>query len=505
MVAHPIAEKGPSALSQVQELVINGEAQPSSDGTTFTVRNPMTGQAIYECANATVDDYSRAIDTAHEAFKSWSATGPSARRLIFLKAAEIIESYLGGDAPEILSSEVSATAAWVRINMHATAGLFRETASLATHIRGEVVPADRPGTTILVERQAVGVVLAISPWNAPVNLTARSVACPLMCGNTVVVKPSEHSPKSQALVVRALLEAGLPPGAIAFLPTSPGGRAAEVTEYAVKHARVLRVNFTGSDRVGRIIAGHAAACLKQCVFELGGKAPVIVRADANLDDAVEAVVFGALAYSGQVCMSTERAIVHRSVAAEFRTKVLARIAALRCGNHLEDAAVSVSGLFHPAHALRVLELVRDALAGGAELLAGDLATSGPCGTIVRPHVLSGVGPSARMRREEVFGPVLMLAEFDTDDEAVAAANDTDYSLCASVFSRDVMTAMDLARRVRAGTCHVNGPTIYVESTLPNGGTGGGSGYGRFGGMSGVEAFTEKKVITLARPGMRFAF
>lgn len=503
MAGHAAAEKGPSSLSDAQELVINGKWQPSSDGATFTVRNPMTGQAIYECANATVDDYSRAIDTAHEAFASWSATRPSARRLIFLKAADIIESYLGADAPEILSSEVSATTSWVKVNMHATAGLFRETASLATHIRGEIVPADRPGTTILVERQAVGVVFAISPWNAPVNLTARSVACPLMCGNTVVIKPSEYSPKSQALVVRALLEAGLPPGAISFLPTSPD-RAAQVTEHAVKHKRVLRVNFTGSDRVGRIIAGHAATCLKQCVFELGGKAPVIVRADADLDDAVDSIVYGALAYSGQVCMSTERAIVHRSVAAELRTRVLARIAAVRCGNHLDDAAVSVSGLFTPASARRVVDLVKEAVDGGAELLAGDMEISGPCGTIVKPHVLSGVGRSARMYHEEVFGPVLMLAEFDTDDEAVDLANDSDYSLCASIFSRDVMTAMDLARRVRAGSCHINGPTVYSESTLPNGGTGGSSGYGRFGGMSGVEAFTEKKIITLAKPGMRYA-
>ncbi|KLU89176.1 hypothetical protein MAPG_08150 [Magnaporthiopsis poae ATCC 64411] len=391
MAGHAAAEKGPSSLSAAQELVINGKSQPSSDGATFTVRNPMTGHAIYECANATVDDYSRAIDTAHEAFESWSATGPSARRLIFLKAADIIESYLEADAPEILSSEVSATTSWVKVNIHATAGIFREAASLATHIRGEIVPADRPGTKILIERQA-----------------------------------------------------------------------------------------------------------------LGGKAPVIVRADADLDEAVNAIVYGALAYSGQVCMSTERAIVHRSVAAELQTRVLAHIAALRCGNHLEDAAVSVSGLFTAASARRVVDLVKEAVDGGAELLAGDMEISGPCGTIVKPHVLRGVGRSARMYHEEIFGPVLMLTEFDTDDEAVELANDSDYSLCASIFSRDIMTAMDLAGRVRAGSCHINGPTVYAESSLPNGGTGGGSGYGRFGGMSGVAAFTETKIITLAKPGLRFS-
>lgn len=162
-------EDGASSLTQRQLLYVNGKYQSSSDGATFLVRNPMTGETIYDCASATVNDYSVAIDKAHAAYQTWSRTGPSARRLIFLKAADIIETYLDSDAPEVLSAEVSATKPWVKLNILATAGTFRETAALATHIKGEVVPADRPGTTILVERQAVGVVLAISPWNAPVS------------------------------------------------------------------------------------------------------------------------------------------------------------------------------------------------------------------------------------------------------------------------------------------------------------------------------------------------
>jgi acyl-CoA reductase-like NAD-dependent aldehyde dehydrogenase len=337
-----------------------------------------------------------------------------------------------------------------------------------------------------------------------VNLTARAIACPLVCGNTVVLKPSEFSPKCQHLVVRALAAAGLPPGCLNFLPTS-AERAPEVTEFAVKHPKVLRVNFTGSDRVGKIIAGWAATCLKQCVLELGGKAPVIVLEDANIDDAVEAVVFGALSNSGQICMSTERVLVHKSISQEFKAKLLGKVAKLKTGNHLEDAGVSISGLFTPQSAVRVVELIKNAVDGGAKLLVGDLEITGPNRTIVGTHILEGVKPDMDIAHREVFGPVMILSEFGTDEEAIASANDSEFSLCASVFSRDVMRALDVAKQVRAGSCHVNGPTVYVEATLPNGGTGGSSGYGRFGGIAGVEEFTERKIVTLAKPGMKYAF
>jgi len=337
-----------------------------------------------------------------------------------------------------------------------------------------------------------------------VNLTARAIACPLICGNTVVLKPSEFSPKCQNLVIRALTAAGLPPGCLNFLPTS-AERTPQVTEYAVKHPKVLRVNFTGSDRVGKIIAGWASTVLKQCVLELGGKAPVLVLDDASLDDAVEAVVFGALSNSGQICMSTERVILHSSIAKEFKEKLLQRVESLKTGNHLEEPGVSISGLFTPASAFRVLNLIRAAVEGGAKLLAGDLEITGPNRTILSPHILEEVKPEMDIARVETFGPVIILSEFDTDEEAITAANSSDFSLCASVFSRDIMRALDVAKRVRAGSCHVNGPTVYVEATLPNGGTGGNSGYGRFGGIAGVEEFTERKIITLAKPGMKFLF
>ncbi|KAJ9612040.1 hypothetical protein H2200_003635 [Cladophialophora chaetospira] len=493
-----------STLHYDQLLYTGGEYKKSHDSSSFAVNNPMTGDKIYECASAGIEDYEEAISNAHEAYGTWSQTSPTSRRLIMLKAADIIESYAEGVAPEILSSEVSAVSSWFKINLMATAGILRETAGLVTHIKGEIVPADRPGTTILVARQPVGVVFAISPWNAPVNLTARAVACPLVCGNTVVLKPSEFSPKSQHLVVRALREAGLPAGCLNFLPTS-AEKAAAVTEYAVKHRKVLRVNFTGSDRLGRIIAGWAATCMKQCVLECGGKAPVIVLEDANIHDSVESIVFGALSNSGQICMSTERVIVHHSKADTFTKQLVDRARKVRYGNHLELPDVSMSGLYSCQSAARVVGMVKKAVEQGAELLLGDMKATGPNQTIVGPHVLRGVSCDMQIFQEESFGPLIVISEAGSEQEAIELANDSDFSLCASVFSQDVLRAMEVAKQVRTGSCHIYGPTVYIEATLPNGGTGGASGYGRFGGVAGVEEFTERKIISLVKPGLRYTF
>ncbi|CAI4214270.1 unnamed protein product [Parascedosporium putredinis] len=389
---------GQGALNQQQQIFVNGQYRPSSDDTQFPVTNPMTGETIYTCSSATVQDVSEAVETAHTAFKTWSRTSPSKKRAIFLKAADILETYIHGDAPDILRQEISATESWIKVNIFATAGVLRETAGLVTHIKGKLFQQIGPGPQ------------------------SSAIACPLICGNTVVLKPSEKSPKSQNLVIKALTEAGLPTGCISFLPCSPA-RAAEITEFAVKHPKIRHVNFTGSERVGTIIAGWAASCLKKCVLELGGKAPAIVREDANLDDAVEAIVFGGLSNNGQVCMSTERVIVHKSIADEFKQKLLARVGSLKCGNHMLEKDISISGLFTPTSATRVLSLTKSAVDAGATLLLGDLQIGGPNKTIIRPHILEGVTRDMRLYHEESFGPVMVLIEFTDDEEALNLAND----------------------------------------------------------------------------------
>ncbi|KAI1120661.1 aldehyde dehydrogenase [Nemania abortiva] len=488
-------------ISEPQQLYIDGAYSPSSDSATFPVYNPMTGAKLYDCASATQDDYERAIQSASVAFKTWSRMGPSAKRAIFLRAADILEKYMETEAPALMAAEVSGTRFWTHINALSGVGNLRDAASLVSQIKGEILPADTPGTTVLVERQPLGVVFAMCPWNAPASLAVRAIATPLICGNTVILKPSEFSPKNHHLVVRAMIEAGLPKGCLHFLPVS-AERTPAITEFTVKHNLIRHVNFTGSDRVGRIIAGYAATCLKRCVLELGGKAPTIVLEDANIDDAVEAVTFGSLANAGQICMSTERVILHESIAEAFKKALVARVQAVKVGNHEEDPSVSISGMFTPVSTKRVQKLLNDAVSSGAKLLCGDVSASGPNLTIMAPHVVDDVTPEMEIFQRESFGPLVCLTTFTTDDEAIALANNSDYSLAASVYSKDVMRALDIARQVRAGSCHVNNSSVYIAAGTPNGGVGGSSGYGRFGGMAGVLEFTELKIISLGKSGYK---
>lgn len=304
--------------------------------------------------------------------------------------------------------------------------------------------------------------------------------------------------------MKCLVAAGIPPGVINFLPTSPADAPA-VTEYAVKHPLIRRLNFTGSDRVGTIIAGWAASVMKPCIFELGGKAPALVLSDANIDDAVDAIAFAGLNNSGQICMSTERVIVDEAIAGEFRSALVAKVKTITCGNHYEDRNVCLSGLFTPASAQRILKLITAAISQGAELILGDLQVSGPNGTVMQPHILDKVTMDMEISSSETFGPVLCLYSAGSTSEAISIANASEFSLCASVYSKDLSRAMDAAKQIRAGTMHINGPTLYIEPPLPNGGTGGRSGYGRFGGMSGVEEFTEKKVLCIAHSSLVYPF
>lgn len=279
-------------------IFVNGKDVPAS--SSFPVRSPLTREVVYTCSSATVENARHAVCAADEAFKSWSKSNPAQRRNILNKAADILLSK-ASTAHELMSNEVSASTIWRAANILGSAAFIREAAAIVTQVKGEVLPSDRPGTTTLIFREPAGVVFSVVPWNAPLNLALRGICIPIACGNTVILKPSEYTPASQRLVVDAFTEAGLPPGVLNFLPTSAAD-SASVSEYCVKAKQVRRVNFTGSSPVGKIFAGWAAEELKQCIFELGGKANVVVFEDASIDDAAKAVVFGGLINSGQVCM-----------------------------------------------------------------------------------------------------------------------------------------------------------------------------------------------------------
>jgi acyl-CoA reductase-like NAD-dependent aldehyde dehydrogenase len=426
-----------------------------------------------------IDLANSAAEAAAAAFPAWSALGPNARRSLLNAAAASLEA--NADAiVAAMHEELRASEPWARFNVMLGAGMIREAAALTTQIGGEVIPSDKPGLLSLALREPVGVILGIAPWNAPIILGCRAIATPLACGNTVILKASERCPKTHGLILQAFTDAGFPHGTV-NLVTNREDHAAEVVGALIDHPAVRRINFTGSTAVGRIIAHRSAENLKPVLLELGGKAPLIVLEDANLDEAVKAAAFGSFMNAGQICMSTERIIVVDGVADEFVDRFTVKAGSMpgpAVGNQVDDQARA-----------SVAALVEDALGKGARRLGEGAAI-----------VVDGVTPSMRLYRDESFGPVVGIIRVKDQEEAVRVANDSEYGLSASIFTKDTARGLRVARQIRSGICHINGPTVQDEAQMPFGGVGA-SGYGRFGGKAGIEAFTELRWITIAgEPG-----
>lgn len=469
-------------------LLIDNREMAATDGATFERRNPVSGDIASRAAAANVEDALRAADAAAAAFPAWSTSSPRDRRTILTAAADKLQAK-ADDFVEAMGAETGATEGWARFNVGLAADMLREAAALTTQIGGEIIPSNRPGSTAMAVRQPAGVVLSIAPWNAPVILGVRSLATPLACGNTVVFKSSEICPHTHRLIADVFMEAGLPPGVVNVVSNSPED-APELVEALIEHAAVRRVNFTGSTRIGRVIAELAARNLKPALLELGGKAPLVVLDDADIEAAVAAAAFGAFMNQGQICMSTERIVVDDKVADAFAAALAAKAATLKAGDP-RRGATPLGCLVDRGAAVRIDALVKDAVAKGARLLAG----GGVEGTIMDATVLDSVTPGMRIYREELFGPVVSIIRVGSVDEAVRVANDTEYGLSAAVFGRDVNRAMAVAARIESGICHVNGPTVHDEAQMPFGGVKA-SGYGRFGGTAGITEFTELRWITV---------
>jgi acyl-CoA reductase-like NAD-dependent aldehyde dehydrogenase len=471
-----------------QQLLIGGEWAGAGSGDTFERADPWSGEVASRAAAASRDDARAAAEAAAAAFPEWAATGPSARRALLQKASALLMER-APDIAAVMTNETGSTFGFGMFNCSLASSMLSEAAAQTTMVTGEVIPSDVPGLTAMAVRQPAGVVLGIAPWNAPIILGTRSVATPLAYGNTVVLKASEMCPRTHGEIARALVDAGLPAGTV-NLVTHSAEAAPEVVDELIAHPAVRRVNFTGSTRVGRLVAENCGRHLKRVLLELGGKAPLIVLADADLDEAVAAAKFGAFMHQGQICMSTERIVADRSVAVEVASRLGEKAGALRVGDP-RDPETEIGPLFTPASLARVGELVDDARSHGADVVVGGEA-EGPC---YRPTVLAGVTPEMRIYHEESFGPVVGIVSVDGPDEAVRVANDTEYGLAAAVFGEDVPTALDLARRIESGICHVNGATIHDEAQMPFGGVKA-SGFGRFGGRAAIDEFTELRWITV---------
>jgi benzaldehyde dehydrogenase (NAD) len=479
-------------------MLINGLKVTAEKGATFERRNPLDGTVATRAPACSPADAVMAVEAAAEAFRTWSETGPGERRALLLKAADKLEAKTP-QFVEAVAAETGATGMWAGFNVFLAAGMIREAAALTTQISGEVIPSDVPGSLAMGLRVPAGVVLGIAPWNAPVILATRAIAVPLACGNTVILKGSENCPRTHQLIVEAFQEAGFPAGVVNYITNAPADAGA-VVEAMVAHPAVRRINFTGSTKVGRIIAMTCAKYLKPVVLELGGKAPLVVLDDADLDDAVNGAAFGAFANSGQICMSTERIIVDRKVADAFVDKFVTKAKSLPLGDPRKPEPVVLGSVIGMNTVSHCNALIDDALAKGAKLVCGAKAES----TLMPATVLDHVTPQMRIYQEETFGPVKCIVRVKDTEEAIACANDNEYGLSAAVFGRDIARAYNVARRIDSGICHVNAPTVHDEAQMPFGGVKG-SGIGRFGGKAGIAEFTELRWITVQTTPRQYPF
>ncbi|MDG4764378.1 aldehyde dehydrogenase family protein [Solwaraspora sp. WMMD406] len=380
------------------DLLIGGKWTPAASGATTTKVRNLDGTPLSEVAAAGRSDAAAAVDAAAAAKATWGTWPPGQRREVLLRAAALLTER-GDDIVQTMSRETGAVLGWCHFNLQLATGMLAEAAAQTYGIVGEVIPSDVPGLTALGVRQPVGVVVGLAPWNAPLILGMRAVALPLAYGNTVVLKASEESPATHVAIVAALHDAGMPPGAINVITNAPAD-AADIVDELICHPQTRCVNFTGSTSVGRIIGEKAGRHLKRTVLELGGKAPMLVLADADIPAAVRAAAFGSFMNQGQICMSTERIVVDRTVADEFCDQLAAHASRLTVGDPL-DPSTQLGPMVHQRAADHVASLVADAELHGAEVLTGGQVD----GLFYPPTIVRKVTSGMRIYSEESFGPV----------------------------------------------------------------------------------------------------
>ncbi len=481
-------------MGELKRMIIGGQEADGGAGG-FAVLNPATGATLHEVADANRADIGRAVENAAEAQRAWARLPFTERAQTLLKVADVLETR----QQELAVQLVREGGAWIGKCIYEVGyavGIYRAAAAATYQPIGEILPSNHNKVSLAV-RRPLGVVAAISPWNFPLLLSSRGVAFALAVGNAVVLKPSEETPVTGGLVLADVFaEAGAPAGVLNVVTCSRES-VADVGDALLAHPLVKAITFTGSTVVGRRIAAQAGGLLKKACVELGGKDPMLVLADADMDKAVGAAVFGSFMHAGQICMSAERLLVHRSRAEEFTERVAAKTAALGVGDPMRNV---IGPIINHKQLDLIHGQVEDARGRGATIHTGGSHK----GLYYQPTVVSGVTPRMKLFREETFGPVAAITTFDTEDEAVALANQCDYGLSSSIITADEERGLELADRLESGMTHINDCPVYDEPHAPFGGVKG-SGLGRHGGRWAMEAFTETHWRTIEKGGRQYPF
>jgi aldehyde dehydrogenase (NAD+) len=477
-----------------KELVknfIGGKWVEGSAGKTFESRNPATGELLGVLTVSDASDVERAVQAAAQAFKTWRLT-PAPRRgeILFKVAQALVERK--EDLARLMTMEMGKVLAEARGDVQEAIDMTFYMAGEGRRLLGEVVPSELPNKFAMAVRDPIGVVGAITPWNFPIAIPSWKIMPALICGNTIVFKPASDTPLLAIELVKILQEAGLPDGVLNVV-LGPGG---SVGEAVIAHPDVKLISFTGSTAAGQQVAMQAAKTLKRVSLEMGGKNAIIVLDDANLDLAVEGILWSAFGTTGQRCTAASRVIVQRGALSDLQDRLVSRINKFRLGNGL-DPNTDIGPVVNRSQVKRIHEMVQQGRDEGNEMLTGgDFATDGDLskGSFYRPTLFTNVKSNSFIAQEEIFGPVTALIPVDSLEEAVEVNNNTKYGLSSSIYTADVNNAFRAMRDITTGIVYVNAGTIGAEIQLPFGGTRGTGNGHREAGQAGLDVFTEWKTL-----------
>jgi succinate-semialdehyde dehydrogenase/glutarate-semialdehyde dehydrogenase len=472
-----------------KDLYIGGQWRPASGGGTLPVEDPATGETLVEVADATPQDALAALSAAADAQASWAATAPRERGEILRRAYELLLARTE-DLALVMTLEMGKALGESRAELTYAAEFLRWFSEEAVRIHGRYMTNTTGTGRILTMRQPVGPCVFVTPWNFPTAMGTRKIAPAIAAGCTMVVKPAQQTPLSMLALAGILEEAGLPGGVLNVICAHHSGA---VIEPLLKDPRTRKLSFTGSTEVGRSLIAQSAAQVLRVSMELGGNAPFIVFEDADLDAAVEGALTAKLRNVGEACTAANRFHVHESIAGEFAQRMARRMATLKVGRGTEPG-IDIGPLIDGRQRAIVEELVRDALGAGATLLTGGERVEGP-GYFFAPTVLAEVPAHARLLREEIFGPVAPIATFSTEEQAVSAANATEYGLVAYLYTRDLARTFRVSEALEVGMVGVN-QGVVSNPAAPFGGVKQ-SGFGREGGFEGIGEYLETKYVALS--------